>query len=113
MNYYAKAIDIIMSCDAKRIIVEIAKTRPSVIVNTYERINAQNRTDNIEPEIVSFTKHAVERMSERNIEKHTVYAVIKNGESWLDNKNNLHFLLNGFEVVMDGLKVITVYENKG
>ena len=94
MNYYAKAIDIIMSCDAKRIIVEIAKTRPSVIVNTYERINAQNRTDNIEPEIVSFTKHAVERMSERNIEKHTVYAVIKNGESWLDNKNNLHFLLN-------------------
>ena len=64
----------------------------------------------MDPGEIKYTKHAFERMTERDISRATVEAVVRNGSIEREDINGIiRYRLENMVVVMDGRDVVTVY----
>lgn len=64
----------------------------------------------MDPEEIKYTKHAFDRMTERDISRATVEAVVRNGSIEREEINGIvRYRLENMVVVMDGHDVVTVY----
>lgn len=64
----------------------------------------------MQPDEIKYTNHAFERMTERNISRATVEAVVRCGRLEREEINDIRrYRLENMVVVMDGNVVVTVY----
>lgn len=61
---------------------------------------------------LGYTKHAFERMTERDISRASVEAVVRHGDvERIDRHGVVRYRLEGMVVVLDGSDVVTVYND--
>ena len=63
----------------------------------------------MQPDEIKYTQHAFDRMTERDISRAAVEAVVRTGRMEREELNVRRYRLEGIVVVIDGHNVVTVY----